>query len=169
MRASDLTEESVVVAFAPMALLPGAPVMTEALYGAVLGLFVGAGVTEAELRQAVVDVLSVEKFWPSPAVLIERVTENRKVELLARREAARKQQLLQLSEGGRQTGDTHYERQRQLMKKQLGLGEYRSGESMSRYGKEIEITESYVPPSLRKALTEDPDPQERGNGPRPMF
>jgi hypothetical protein len=96
MRASDMTPESVVVAYAPMALLPGAPAMTEALYGAVYTLLTSEGVSQGELRQAVVDVLKSETFWPAPAKLLERIAANRKTELLARRDAEHKQSVARL-------------------------------------------------------------------------
>lgn len=169
MSTSDLTIEMIQTVYGPMVFLSGAPEMNDMLWASLLALFASEGIDGHELGQAVIDVLKREKFWPAPAVLIERITENRKTALLASREAQRKSQLKQLEAGGSRSGDTHYGRERQAMKKKLGLGEYRSGAHQSRYGPEIEVTESYVPPSLRKLMADEPDPDERTPGVRRMF
>lgn len=69
----QLTPRDLAIALEPLALLPNAPALTEALYGFLLGLFREEGVTGEELRAAVVETLKTETFWPGPAALMKAI------------------------------------------------------------------------------------------------
>ena len=115
------------------------------------------GVRDDEMVELVNRCMDECQRWPTVSAMLEKYR--------AFRLEKRDQGLMQIA-----GSPDHYERQRQALNKQLGLGEYRSGESRRRYGPEIEVTDPYLPPSLRKALEGgEPETNERGNGPRRMF
>ena len=173
MSGSDLTIDALKKAFAPMMLLPNAPTMTKELWLTLGNLLASENVTRAELSLAAERIVKTKDFWPAPAVILEHIRRDRQVALLKRRDDERKAALdhaRQIAGPTRETGDTYRERERQKLKKRLGLGEYRSAAHKSRYGKEIEVEDPYLPPSLRKALEGGgPETEERRTGVRRLI
>ena len=118
-----------------------------------------ASVKPPELKRSADWVMDRKDRFPSLSVMLESIYRERSENTGADAEARR------IAEAER---PDDYEEWRQATKRNLGLSSD-SDEKLRRYGPEIKVKNPYIPPHLRRLMTEDPDPQERGNGPRPMF
>ncbi len=88
MRQSDLTLEFCKSVLKPTALLANAPKLDGELYGFLLAVLVEEGVTQDELRAAIVEVVKSSEFWPGPAKLLALVQRHREASYAARQEHA---------------------------------------------------------------------------------
>lgn len=124
--------------------------------------FRDAGLKDEDVARVISTCARECKAMPTIATVIER-------HYALRKHAPARGPLI--GSGSQSAADEAYERERQRIKRNFGIGE--SPEKLRRYGPEIKPAEGdrYVPPSLRRAMTQptDPDARESYTGPRRAF